>query len=255
MRKLRRPDIACSWYALLSMTIIVQSAGAALGGGGVRACAIGSCMIVTMDGASNLVSEPLRAAVTQLERVVAVHEGAKAILSDSHQVNLRALDATVRSLRRGSQLRGFAEVSAQMREWSQELHAAVEQVTKSSAEQVNVVSAFEKHKRTLHLLSAGGCEPASALLLAPALERVASQGREIELALQKLQRQVRRLLEDLQQLGLMACVLSTSALIEAATAGDDSQDLTTVSRDFSERSQKMTESIRRMLASDRQGSA
>jgi methyl-accepting chemotaxis protein len=196
----------------------------------------------------------VKSSETQLEHVVAVHEGAKAILSDSHHVNLRALDATVRSLRGGTQLRGFAEVSAQMRQWSQELHAAVKQVTKLSAEQVNVVSAFEKHKRMLHLLSLGGREPAGARLLAQGLDEAAARGREIELALHKLQRQVRGLLEELQQLGLMACVLSTSALIEAATAGDESKNLTIVSRDFSERSQKVTENIRHMLASERKAS-
>jgi hypothetical protein len=61
------------------------------------------------------------------------------------------------------------------------------------------------------------------------------------------------LLEDLQQLGLMACVLSTSALIEAAAAGKDSGDLTIVSKDFAERSQKVADNIRRMLASDHRG--
>lgn len=188
---------------------------------------------------------------TPLERVVAVHEGAKAILIDSHQVNLRALDATVRSLRGGVQLRGFAEVSAQMRQWSQELHAAVKQVTAASADQVNVVSAFEKRMRMLHLLSSAASGPEAARLLAQGLDRARAEGAESEAALHKLQRRVRGLLEDLQQLGLMACVLSTSALIEAATGGDDAEDLTIVSKDFSERSQKVTENIRRMLASDR----
>lgn len=188
---------------------------------------------------------------TPLERVVAVHEGAKAILGDSHQVNLRALDATVRSLRRGSQLRGFAEVSAQMRQWSQELHAAVKQVTAASAEQVNLVSAFEKRMRMLKLLSLAASEPDAARLLSQGLTRARSEGVELEAAMHKLQRRVRGLLEDLQQLGLMACVLSTSALIEAATAGDDAMDLTLVSRDFAERSQKVTENIRQMLARDR----
>jgi len=196
----------------------------------------------------------MRSSETQLERVVAVHEGAKSLLSDSHHVNLRALDATVRSLRGGTQLRGFAEVSAQMRQWSQELHSAVKQVTKLSAEQVNAVSAFEKHQRMLKLLALGGSEPAGARLLAQVLDSAGAQRRELELSLRKLQRQVRGLLEELQQLGLMACVLSTSALIEAATAGKESKDLTIVSKDFSERSQKVTENIRLMLASDRQAS-
>jgi methyl-accepting chemotaxis protein len=194
----------------------------------------------------------LKAEESPLARVVAVHEGAKAILNDSHHINLRALDATVRSIRGGAQLRGFAEVSAQMRQWSQELHAAVTQVTKLSAEQVNVVSAFEKRVRMIHLLSAACNEPAAARLLSGRLDQARAEGRQIELSLREVGRKVRTLLEDLQQLGLMACVLSTSALIEAATAGTESKDLTIVSRDFADRSQKVTENIRVMLASDRQ---
>lgn len=188
---------------------------------------------------------------TPLARVVAVHEGAKAILHDSHQVNLRALDATVRSLRGGSQLRGFAEVSGQMRQWSQELHAAVKQVTQLSAEQVNVVSAFEKRMRMIHLLSAACSAPTAERLLSAQLDQARVRNQEIERSLQQLRRRVRGLLEDLQQLGLMACVLSTSALIEAATSGRDATDLTIVSKDFAERSQKVTENIRLMLATDR----
>jgi methyl-accepting chemotaxis protein len=187
-----------------------------------------------------------------LARVVAVHEGAKAILSDSHQVNLRALDATVRSLRGGAQLRGFAEVSAQMRQWSQELHAAVKQVTEISADQVNLVSAYQKRMRMIHLLSAACSEPAASRMLARGLEQAKAEGQALETSLRQLKHRVRSLLEDLQQLGLMACVLSTSALIEAATAGADSKDLTIVSKDFAERSQKVTENIRLMLATDRQ---
>jgi hypothetical protein len=190
---------------------------------------------------------------TLLVRVVAVHEGAKTILGDTHHVNLRALDATVRSLRGGSQLRGFAEVSAQMRTWSQELHAAVKQVTAASAEQVNLVSAFEKRMRMLRLLTLAGGEPHAGQLLAEGLGRANADGAEIQAGLQKLQRRVRALLEDLQQLGLMACVLSTSALIEAATAGEYAEDLTIVSKDFAERSQKVAENIRQMLTSDRRG--
>lgn len=190
---------------------------------------------------------------TPLAHVVTVHETTKAILSDSHHVNLRALDATVRSLRGGTQLRAFAEVSAQMRQWSQELHTKVVQFTKLTAEQVNVFSAFEKHQRTVHFLTLASRDPHAARLLAQGLAQANAQGHEIEQTLLKLQRRVRGLLEELEQLGLMACVLSTSALIEAATSGDSARELTIVSQDFSERSQQVTESIRRMLASDRQG--
>ena len=50
----------------------------------------------------------------------------------------------------------------------------------------------------------------------------------------------------------MASVLSSAAQIEAAAGGGSrSADLTIVSKDFAERSEKVTENIRRMLQSDR----
>jgi len=44
----------------------------------------------------------------ELYRVVELNEGAKAVLRESQQVSLRALDAVVRSSRAGAALRGFA---------------------------------------------------------------------------------------------------------------------------------------------------
>jgi RNase adaptor protein for sRNA GlmZ degradation len=190
---------------------------------------------------------------TELGRVIAVHEGAKAILDDSHHVNLRALDAMVRSMRAGAELRGFAEVSTQMRQWSRELHGAVQQVTAFSADQVQMVSTFEKQRRSVKLLQAACSTPEAKRLLSPALTRAQADADAVILSLRQLRRKVRSALEDLQQLGLMACVLSSAALIEAA-AGDAarSADLTIVSKEFAERSEKVTENIRRMLSSDRQ---
>jgi hypothetical protein len=207
-----------------------------------------------MDGSSEALMNASETWGTELGRVVAVHEGAKAVLSDSHHVNLRALDAMVRSLRAGAELRGFAEVSEQMRQWSRELHAAVQQVTAYSADQVGMVSAFEKRRRLVKLLTTTCREqPSACKLLTPALEQAQVEAEQTEAALRQLRRRVRASLEDLQQLGLMACVLSSAALIEAA-AGDGRRtaDLTIVSKDFAERSEKVTENIRRMLASDRQ---
>ena len=199
------------------------------------------------------ISETHRQDGTELGRVIAVHEGAKSILDDSHHVNLRALDAMVRSMRAGAELRGFAEVSTQMRQWSRELHGAVQQVTAFSADQVTMVSAFEKQRRLVGLLQAACATPEAERFMAPALRRAGAESDKVRLSLRHLRRKVRSALEDLQQLGLMACVLSSAALIEAA-AGDAtrSADLTIVSKEFAERSEKVTESIRRMLSSDRQ---
>jgi len=210
-------------------------------------------IVVAMDGASEALGNASETCGTELGRVVAVHEGAKAVLSDSHHVNLRALDAMVRSLRAGAELRGFAEVSEQMRQWSRELHAAVQQVTSFSADQVGMVSASEKRRRLVKLLSETCREPSANRLLAPALERAQQESETADAALRQLRRRVRATLEDLQQLGLMAMVLSSAALIEAAAGGGRrAVDLTIVSKDFAERSEKVTENIRRMLLSDRQ---
>ena len=61
-------------------------------------------------------------------RVAGLNEAAKELVARSYQVNLLALDAMVQSKRGGSSLRGFDEVSSQMRRWSRDLHVELERL-------------------------------------------------------------------------------------------------------------------------------
>src|SRR5678815_5713890 len=88
-----------------------------------------------------------RATPNELARVVDLHEGAKTILGYSREVNLRALDAMVRSLRGSHQLRGFNEVASQMRQWCRELSLVADQLTELAASQVKLVSTFLEQQR------------------------------------------------------------------------------------------------------------
>ena len=63
---------------------------------------------------------------SELRRVVELNEAAKALLRQSFEINLRALDAIVQSKRGGGALRGFDEVSSQIRLWSRDLQEKVE---------------------------------------------------------------------------------------------------------------------------------
>lgn len=191
---------------------------------------------------------------TELHRVVALNECAKIILDDSHQVNLRALDAIVRSMHAGAELRGFATVSQQMRVWSRELQIAVQHVTKLMAERVGLVSRLVKRRRLARLLVAtAGSDSDAATALAQVLASAQHEAEAAEEELKRLRRVIRGALEDLQQLGLMACVFSTTALIEAsAGSAEQRRDLSNVSKEFGERSEQVTTRIRSMLMEDRE---
>jgi hypothetical protein len=88
---------------------------------------------------------------------------------------------------------------------------------------------------------------------------VGRQAAELEAAaleLKRLRRRVRNALEDLVQLGLMARVLSSAAMIESM-AGDTEQrsELMHVSKGFAERSEQIADLIRLMLRNDKELSA
>jgi hypothetical protein len=189
---------------------------------------------------------------SNLAHVVELNECAKAILADTHQVNLRCLDAMVRSTRSGSKLRGFAEVSVQMRHWSRELYAGVNTGLALSAQQIGLMSAFVQKGRQVELLAAAMQEGHAQAALQSAYARVEAELLAVVEALALSRRKMRSALEDLEQLGLMACVLSRAALIEAASGNPaERHDLTIVSKEFADRSEKVTQTIRSMLASDR----
>jgi hypothetical protein len=164
------------------------------------------------------------------DRVAALNEAAKQLITRSYLVNLLALDAMVQSKRGGSGLRGFDEVSSQMRRWSRDLHTELEGLAALSREVLVEVSCTTKERHLLRLLQRAAAAGSGAAEI--------SARREAELAeregrLRRLWRKVGDALGDLDQLGMMAVVLSRSAMIEAS-GGDPEQraQLGNVSQEF-----------------------
>lgn len=180
------------------------------------------------------------------ERVVILNEGAKDVLRRAFQVSLHALDATVRSRRAGGSLRGFDEVSSQMRQWSRELGVELERLASLTREAALQTSQAMIANRTERLLRAGleglGGRPEFA---EDALARV-SESREAYADRQRKNwRAIAATLGDLNQLALMACVLARSALMESAYASAElRQDLTHVSREFYQNTDHISDILR-----------
>lgn len=187
-----------------------------------------------------------------LARVVELNEGTKRILWVSHQVSLRALDAVVRSTRAGAALRGFVAVSSQMREWSRELHAAVRQVSGLSAAQVCNVSALLREERRLSLLELATPSKQHGGTLLQATQRARALKASLELNIVRTSSDTTRSLEELQQLGLMASVLSRAALIEATSGNaEERSDLSEVAREFATHAEEVTTIVQDMLSQHR----
>ena len=164
----------------------------------------------------------------EFARVAILNESTKQVLMRSFEVSLRALDAIVQSKRGGGALRGFDEVSSQMRVWSRELHGKLIHLSELSRSAVREVSEYAKSVRQQRLLV--GCQSTRAQ------DAVALARRDAEKAERRLRDRWRGIaleLDDLRQMGMMACVLSRSAMIEASSASDEQRDsLMNVSREF-----------------------
>lgn len=188
-----------------------------------------------------------------LATVVELNEGTKRVLWVSHQVSLRALDAVVRSTRAGAALRGFVEVSSQMRGWSRELHAAVQLVSNLSARQVCNVSALLREERRLNLLELASAGKQYGTALLEASRRARALKASLEQNIARTRDETTRGLEELQQLGLMASVLSRAALIEATSGNaEERSDLSEVAREFATRAEEVTTIVQQMLTQHKQ---
>ena len=187
------------------------------------------------------------------EKVVILNEAAKALLARSAQVNLLALDAMVQSKRGDGNLRGFDEVSSQMRSWSRELHQELGQLGELSATLLSRTSLRSKHNRKLVLLEKANAASENADLRSACVRCRAEQG-SLDAALGRDMRRIRNLLGDIDQLGLMAIVLSRAAMIEAVS-GDEQQraQLHQVSSEFYRNSEAVLETIRSTIAAVRPG--
>lgn len=170
----------------------------------------------------------------KLLKVVRLNEGAKQILRRSIGVNLLALDAIVQSRKAGDALRGFDEVSKQMRRWTAQLEAEVALLVNASVGSVLTVSSLVKLTAQHRLMEAAAAQsPSAAKALEDTLRTFNARWVEIDMTFTRQRRHIHFLFDNLSQLGLMACVLSRSAMIEAAY-GDSSmrEALSHVSQEF-----------------------
>lgn len=184
---------------------------------------------------------------SDFQDVVELNEAAKQLIARSFKVNLLALDALVQSKQTGCTLPGFDEVSSQMRMWSRDLHSQLETLAELSREVVSKTSSFSKEARHLQLLQLAATYSNDSHVRQTAADMAQRQsGREY--ALKQHWRRLRAALADLDQLGMMAIVLSRSAMIEAASAaGEQRAHLTNVSREFYKNSEATVEVLRALL--------
>ncbi len=191
----------------------------------------------------------------RFEQVVRLNEAAKQLMARSTRVDLLALDAMVQSKRGGGSLRGFDEVSSQMRLWSRELLQQLGELGVLSASLLRQTSLRSKQMRKLDLLSLAVKESNNEALRS-AHERLQREHEALCSALQADARRTQNLLSDIDQLGMMAIVLSRSAMIEAAS-GDEQQreQLSKVSVEFYQHSESVLQIIKSALTSTRGGQA
>jgi len=156
-------------------------------------------------------------------RVAALNEAAKELMARSHHVNRLALDAMVQSKATGANLRGFDEVSSQIRHWSRDLHAELERLRALSRELVVQVSHVSKEARLLSLLRRATATCSENAKHCDFTAKETAQIDRLE-RLAKLWRTMAVSLSDLDQLGLMAAVLSRSAMIEASSGTSEQRE-------------------------------
>lgn len=147
-----------------------------------------------------------------LRLAVEMNESAKGMADTAREVQLQALDALVKSANtRDTRLAGFREVSVQMRRWSDELVTTLARLRTVCASFVTIESRWRTLERRRRLLQAAGVARARLGTFSRALQHG-------EDARTEQVRKATAVLDDLKQLGLMATVLSRTALIEAAGA-------------------------------------
>ena len=188
----------------------------------------------------------------QLRQLVQLNEGAKVVFTRSHAVNLLAIDAIVRSRLAGDAVRGFAEVSTQMRAWSSDLYARMQSLQESTTDVVATMSRHAKHVRSARLLAAAASHPSAEAALAAAGSATRALVDEDTRTLRRAHEAVVTRLDELSRLGMMACVLSRAAKIEAVHARDEHRaQLSQVAEEFAASADEVVETVRELLGAER----
>lgn len=178
-------------------------------------------------------------------RVMLLNASAKELIARSLRVNLLALDAMVQSKRGGTSLKGFDEVSSQMRSWSRDLHRDLERLGALSRRVLLQASVDCKERHLLRLLGRAAAE--SPRLAADVYRRREAEQHERDGELQRTWRQIADAVSDLNQLGLMAVVLARSAMIEASSGSPEQRaQLSDVTREFCRNSEAVASVLKEL---------
>lgn len=155
-----------------------------------------------------------------LYQVVTVNEHIKRVVTVAHQIELVALNAILLAKRVGRSAAGFGIISDELRRFSQDLRAQMQNVRQASQVAIQACSALIRHARRDELLHRAGISFSGDIL--QALERDMLQAR----------RGLCQLLEEAAKLCRFGDIITRAAKIEAAYAGGYSLRLTEIAADF-----------------------
>lgn len=182
----------------------------------------------------------------ELQRVVAIRESIKSVVSCAFRVNVLGLNAILLAKKFGEAASGFGVISNELRQFGRELTDEMRQLNDASASLVDLASRQMRQVRQQGLLQrAAGDEPPGASLL-DALRRGESRGRQIDHAVHDTLQQMSDFVALAYQSCLFGTVIARAARIEAAHAGSSGQVLTSTSNEFAEHVDRVLGSLEQL---------
>lgn len=176
-------------------------------------------------------SEPPPQTGADLLRIVRINEEIKRVVGVSLKINIMALNAIFLAKRAGTAARGFAVLSNEFRNFSQDLRTSMTVLTGLVYGCVNEVSVMLQDLRFTRLLQEAGRQAPQAAL-AGILQRREEKNAGHRENLGKLRGQLKRAFEEAFQMVELGGVLAKSAKIEAAYGQGFAVPLAQVSGEF-----------------------
>ncbi len=182
----------------------------------------------------------------ELQRVVAIRESIKSVVSCAFRVNVLGLNAILLAKKFGDAASGFGVISNELRQFGRELTDEMFQLNEASASLVELASRQMRLVRQQGLLQrAAGEEPPRASLQ-EALQRHESRARQVERAVRDTLQQMSEFVALAYQSCLFGTVIARAARIEAAHAGSSGQVLTSTSNEFAEHVDRVLGSLEQL---------
>lgn len=167
-----------------------------------------------------------------LLRIVRINEGIKSVVSVAFKINIMALNAIFLAKRAGNAALGFAVLSNELRAFSGDLRASMEDLRRLVNEAVGQVSVLLQDMRRSALME----EAIRCVDGRPQLQSLLKKRQEItrkrNLDVAALKRELKLALDSSFQLADLGGVLAKSAKIEAAYGQSFAPSLSQVSGEF-----------------------